>query len=100
MEEQHNEVNKAVINIGRWPLSSSYSCCAQSADNWFGAMTQAQRKDALSTLHGSSAASSSNVLQPSDKADLSVPYECLSEVLSEGVLKPIWSKASQLLLEK
>ena len=111
VQEQPNEVSKAVIGLGRWTLSPGFSHIGQKANDWFGSMSQVEKQDALSSLRTTSVLPSSSAVDcslPTElhtnvasgaKVFLSVQFTSLSSILSDGQLEAIWTKASRLLSE-
>ena len=108
VREQQNEVNKATIGLGRWTLSPSCSHVSQNTSDWFRSMSHVDKQNAISALQTSSAISSnsstcnsgSSTSCPSSESSLSMPYTILTEILSDGQLEAMWTKASRLLTEK
>ena len=95
VQEQQNEANKAVLELG------------SNADNWFSSMSHVDKVDAVnsfhSTVHSSddsmTSKSSSNESPNVSKSgrNLSISHTFISGTLSDGELQSLWSKASQLL---
>ena len=105
--EQQNEVSKAAIGLGRWTLSPFYSCFEQSANKWFGSMSQTEKQSVITALNttstsesGASVAAIAGENGSSFECSLSVPFTSLNGILSDGQLEAIWKKASSLLSEK
>ena len=109
VQEQQNEVDKAILGLGRWSLAGNYSSMRVSADSWFGTMSHVDKVEAVnsfhSTLHSSDALTTSKSLlnEPQNVAEsgrnLSISYMFISNTLSDGELQSLWSKASRLLSE-
>ena len=105
VREQQNEVNKAAIGLGRWTLSLPYAHLRCTTKDWFGSMSQAEKNDALVSLHESSplfptsSSCNSKHPEPSFEDDLSVSYTTIENALSEGQAQTIWRKAIRLLRE-
>ena len=109
VQEQQNEVDKAILGLGRWSLAGNYRNMRVSADNWFGTMSHVDKLEAVnsfhSTLYSSDASTTSKSLlnesQNVDESrrDLSIPYIFVSNTLSKGELQSLWTKASRLLGE-
>ena len=43
VQEQQNEVDKAILGLGRWSLATNYSSMRVNADNWFGVMSHVDK---------------------------------------------------------
>ena len=109
VQEQQNEISKAVLGLGRWTLSPSYSHVKQNAAEWFGSMSQVDKKNALlsldatTSMHAATVPCSLSEERRSDSDDivcaLSVPHTSLTEILSDAHVKAMWKKATKLLNE-
>ena len=106
VQEQQNEVDKAILGLGRWSLADNYSSVRVSPDNWFGMMSRVDKIEAVNSFHSTlhSLMTSKPSLNESQNIDesgrnLSIPYMFISNTLSDGELQSLWSKASRLLSE-
>lgn len=50
VQEQQNEIGKAVLGLGRWMLSPCYSHVRKNTSDWFGSMSLVYKQHALSSL--------------------------------------------------
>ena len=51
VQEQQNEVDKAILGLGRWSLADNYSNMRVSAGNWFGMMSPVDKIEAVNSFH-------------------------------------------------
>ena len=109
VQEQQNEVDKAILGLGRWSLAANYSSMRVNADNWFGVMSHVDKVEAVNSFHSTLQSSDTSTMSRSllnepqtvvkSGRNLSIPYTFINNTLSDGELQSLWSKASRLLSE-
>ena len=101
VHEQQNEVDKAIIGLGRWKVSPCYAHIRQKTSSWFGSMSLAEKWDTLSSIHKASPVFSTSSINANSLGidahegpdnTLSVPCTSIEGLLLEGQVQSIWKK--------